>query len=600
MYCKELHSHARDMYILWRDMGKPRQGFYYDNMSKSRAQFKLALRQCKQNTKRKSADLLAHKLLNKSDKEFWKDVKKINNKNNTLPTVSTINGATGNRDILDMWRSHYEQLLNSSKDRSSKDEVLFTLDKNVYTFDRFTLEEVAESLKDLKVGKSPGLDNVYAEHFKYADKSIAGYLMLLFNSIVIHGHIPMEVMDTVLVPLIKDKKGNITSKDNYRPIAITCILSKLLELLILDRIKGFIISRSNQFGFKGKHGTDMCVYILKQVVEYYTSLSSPVYTCFLDASKAFDKINHWHLFNKLIRANVPIIFVRLLYKWYTLQKFCVKWGNVVSSSFTVSNSVRQGGILSPALFNFYLEDLSNLLYSCDVGCDLLGVCSNHLFYADDCVLLAPSPNSLQKLLNLCQEYADSNELVYNESKTKSMVFKPAGMSDLYVPKFYLKGSVLSCVDKQKYLGVYISDDQKDDCDISRQIKAVYTRGNILINKFKHCSEDVKVKLFTSYCTSFYCAQLWCHYRQESVRKLQTAYNRIFRNLMNFKQDVSMSAMFIQYNVDSFKVIWRKLIYSFRKRILESDNRIVLSNVNTMMFLDSRLTKLWNSKLFTHG
>ena len=116
-------------------------------------------------------------------------------------------------------------------------------------------------------------------------------------------------------------------------------------------------------------------------------------------------------------------------KWYTLQRPCVKWGNVVSSSFTVPNSLRQGNILSLTLFNVYLEDLSKLLCKCDVGCDLLGVCYNHLVYVDDCVLLTTSPNALQILLKMCHEFADNNELVYNEATTKSMVFKLASLKD---------------------------------------------------------------------------------------------------------------------------------------------------------------------------
>ena len=82
----------------------------------------------------------------------------------------------------------------------------------------------------------------------------------------------------------------------------------------------------------------------------------------------------------------------------------------------------------------------------------------------------------------------------------------------------LKDGVLSCVDKDKYLGVHISDDQKDDFDIYQQIKVVCICVNIIINKVKYCCEEVKVKLFM-----LYWAQLW----HESVRKLQTTYNRIF-------------------------------------------------------------------------
>ena len=66
-------------------------------------------------------------------------------------------------------------------------------------------------------------------------------------------------METIIVPIIKNKKGLITDKDNYRPIAITSVVSKILELLLLDRLRFQLETSSNQFGFKSNHGTDMFV-----------------------------------------------------------------------------------------------------------------------------------------------------------------------------------------------------------------------------------------------------------------------------------------------------------------------------------------------------
>ena len=67
------------------------------------------------------------------------------------------------------------------------------------------------------------------------------------------------MLSVVLVPVIKDKAGKISSKDNYRPIALASVFSKMIEVIILARIEIFLDTNPNQFGFKKKHGTDQCI-----------------------------------------------------------------------------------------------------------------------------------------------------------------------------------------------------------------------------------------------------------------------------------------------------------------------------------------------------
>ena len=83
-----------------------------------------------------------------------------------------------------------------------------------------------------------------------------------------------------------------------------------------------------------------------------------MFAAFLDASKAFDKGNHYILFKKLTECNVPEIFVKLLANWYSSQLLCVRWSTTYSKFFTVSNEARQGSILSPFLFAVYMNQLS--------------------------------------------------------------------------------------------------------------------------------------------------------------------------------------------------------------------------------------------------
>ena len=158
-------------------------------------------------------------------------------------------------------------------------------------------------------------------------------------------------MHSIIVPIVKDNKGILTDQNNYRPIALTCISSKILELILMTKYGHFLNTGDAQFGFKTGHATDLCIFTLKETVQHYVSLGSPVYLCFMDLSKAFDKVNHWILFQKLLARGCPLFMVRLLVHWYSHQECVVKWGNTLSAPFTVTNGVRQGSVLSPYLIS---------------------------------------------------------------------------------------------------------------------------------------------------------------------------------------------------------------------------------------------------------
>ena len=574
---------------MWRSQGKPKQGFTLLEMKKSRSYFKFVLRKCKQDVSKLTADSLANKLLCKNDNVFWKEVKKMNQCN--VPVVSTIDGVTGVNNINNMWQQHYKSLLNSSKDTSSKEYVVkhvSEVDNGCFYFERFTVDDVKESFKNIKNGKTCGLDGIYGEHLKHAHSKIHVLLSLLFNVITIHGHMPLNLMDTLIVPMVKDKKGNLTDKDNYRPLAITCIVSKVFEVLILTRYHDTFKTSDNQFGFKDKMSTELCIYTLKQVTEYYVQHDSAMYICFLDASKAFDKINHWLLFRKLIDRHVPSIIVRILMVWYVRQNFYVRWSNSTSSSFTVTNGVRQGGILSPYLFNLYIDDLSVKLNNVSTGCIFNGGRINHLFYADDAVLLAPSPHAMQQLLNVCDDFACEQELIYNVKKTFCVCVRPKWLKNITIPNMFLSGNIVNITSNHKYLGMYIMDSLNDEMDMKRQLRSIYARGNVLIKQFRQCSEDVKIKLFKAYCSSFYCLALWNRFTVANYKKVKSSYNRIFRNFLQVDRD-SMSLTMVLNNVKSFQEIERNLIYGLKCRLLMSDNQLVCVLVDSLFFNSSKLT-----------
>ena len=117
---------------------------------------------------------------------------------------------------------------------------------------------------------------------------------------------------------------------------------------------------------------------------------------FLDAFKAFNCVKNRKHFHCLLDRKLPAVFIRLLLSLYTGHVACVLRNGVYSGQFPVKNGVKQGGILSPVLFCVYIDGLLDRLSKCHVGCyiglNLLGA----LAYADDIVLLAPTPSAIRK------------------------------------------------------------------------------------------------------------------------------------------------------------------------------------------------------------
>ena len=99
--------------------------------------------------------------------------------------------------------------------------------------------------------------------------------------------------------------------------------------------------------------------------------------------------------------------------WYTKQKLCIRLGAEMSPYFTISNGVRQGGMLSPSLFVVYMDDLCSLLNTSRIKCHIDDVCINHVFYADDICLMAPCAIALQELINICYQYSNKFDLNFN-------------------------------------------------------------------------------------------------------------------------------------------------------------------------------------------
>ena len=395
----------------------------------------------------------------------------------SLPNV--IDGAVGSKEICEVWRKHFTSIFNCITDNVNMLNLKCTSDSDIAVI----IHEVADAISKLDKDKTCGLDAIYAEHLMFCSNRLLLLLAFCITSFFVHGYLPINIMSVVLVPIIKDKSGKIGDKSNYRPIAIASILSKVLERIILDRIIDMLDTKCNQFGFKPKLGTDMCIYSLKEIIDRYRQLNGSVFMCFLDASKAFDRVKHSLLFKKLLDRGTPPYIVRILLYWYVNQTMYVRWGDILSAPFNVSNGVRQGGILSPYLFNVYMDDLSVELNNCTYGCLVGNKIVNHLMYADDLVIFSPSPVGLSKLLHVCGNYGIKHDIKYNSKKSAVVICRSRFNKNIEYESFTINGESISQVSTVKYLGHYICEDLKDDTDVNRQCRQIYAQGNLLLLGF---------------------------------------------------------------------------------------------------------------------
>ena len=166
------------------------------------------------------------------------------------------------------------------------------------------------------------------------------------------GVVPDNFRRGVLIPIPKKKTGcDTTEAKNWRPITVSSIFSKLLELYVLEECSSHEFS-DLQFGFVKGRGTEMATALLHDVhvIDYSTTRGSVVYYCSLDAECAFDAIPHCILFNQA-QSVLPSYCWFVMYEWYSQLTINIKWRGCYSKEVDVNVGTRQGGLSSPLLFN---------------------------------------------------------------------------------------------------------------------------------------------------------------------------------------------------------------------------------------------------------
>ena len=166
------------------------------------------------------------------------------------------------------------------------------------------------------------LDPVYSfssDCIKQGPDILYDHLSLILKSFVRHAHVPQPLLLSTLVPLVKDKLGNIGCSKNYRSVAISSLVVKLIDWVIILLEDESLKLNELQFAYQAGCSTVMCTWAAVETIDYFLNNGSEVFTCATDMSKAFDMTLHSLMFQKMLDIGVAPILVRLLIYIYTNQ-----------------------------------------------------------------------------------------------------------------------------------------------------------------------------------------------------------------------------------------------------------------------------------------
>ena len=297
-----------------------------------------------------------------------------------------------------------------------------------------------------------------------------------------------------------------------------------------------------------------------------------------------------------MKKNVPKIVVRALIFVYTKQEAWVRWGNVCSKIFNISNGTRQGSILSPAIFSIYIDDLIKDLRKLGLGCRVGGIWMAAVGYADDLLLMAPNRLAMEKMLEICEKYADMHNLKFstdenpNKSKSKCIYMFNSRSRTISKPApLQLYGRDLPWVKSATHLGNELFEDgsMEYDCKIKR---AKFIDNSLNVREmFEFAKPREILRAVQIYCGDMYGSSLWDLYGSVSAK-----YFRCWNTAVRLCWDVPRSTHtkyvrgFLSCDLLSLRtqciaryVNFLKSLFECRSKEVAVLSRIVANNVSTI-------------------
>ena len=477
---------------LWKTAGKPRSGQLFEERQKCRLRYRRALRENEHLETQSYTNDLHECLLRKQGANFWKSWR---SKFEPFNKCQQVDGCVNDAAIAENFVRHFSKVYSCTNTERASELIHEYQSKRVsYIGDPLTgskyfdVELVSNVISELQRNKAAGPDCLTAEHLQHSHPVLCTILYKLFNLMILCGYVPDDfgVSYTVPLPKITDCRTKAMTTDDFRGIAISCIIFKVFELGVLDRFQSYLFTSNNQFGFKKGLSCSHAIFTVRNLVEHFIKGGSTVNICALDLKKAFDKTNHQALFLKLMNRNLPLELLCVLENWFSKCWTYVKWGSSYSSFLKIDFGVRQGSVLSPYLFAVYIDDLVRRLSP--------GHGINVILYADDILLIAPSVCELQRLLIDCEAHLRWLDMDINTKK--SCCIRVGPRCDVACSSILtINGSSIPWVTELRYLGIFIVKSRSFKCSIDNAKRSCYRSLNAIFGKIgRVASEAVTLEL----------------------------------------------------------------------------------------------------------
>lgn len=429
---EEIKSIIKEKNKLWNQLKKNP----YDHELKNK--FKKIRNQLTQKIRKEKRLYYFHKFSESfgNPKETWKIVNELINKKSTPSIEDTIkinfkiNSEEEIKNLVEKFNNSFQSTVNNIKSEMKGDpfEMTENFNSGPYTagtthsmkFFKLTEHKLLKIVEKLKTKSSAGPDNIRPKDIKSNIKSLKLVVVHLINTIIKTGKIPQKMKETYLRPIYKNGQKN--DLKNYRPIGSISVLMKILEHHIQEQMQKYIkkhnIINKAQYGFIPHRSTQDLLEKLTTDIHKALSENKFVVATSLDLSKAFDIIDYKPLLEKLKKIGIGGNLFQLFLDYFDKRTVRVNIGKIISNPLDQIYGLIQGSILSPLLFNLYVNDLASLKLNGKI-----------LQYADDTIIytihtkINTAIKFINQDLNLVVKYFFNNSIKQNNGKTKVIIFK---------------------------------------------------------------------------------------------------------------------------------------------------------------------------------